>query len=86
MFEFGRMNRLVVSRIDEEGAWLRSGRQEALLPKKELDEDVSVGAELLVFVYADAKGNPVATLRHKGEPAIGNEGALVKKEDRTPRH
>ncbi len=63
MFEFGRMNRLVVARIDDEGAWLRSGRQEALLPKRELDEDHSVGDELLVFVYADASGNPVATLR-----------------------
>ncbi len=63
MFEFGRMNQLVVSRIDDQGAWLRSGRQEALLPKRELDEELKVGDALLVFVYADASGNPVATLR-----------------------
>lgn len=63
MFEFGRMNQLVVSRIDDEGAWLRSGRHEALLPKRELSEDLKVGDSLLVFVYADASGNPVATLR-----------------------
>jgi predicted RNA-binding protein (virulence factor B family) len=63
MFELGHMNRLEVSRIDEEGAWLRSGRQEALLPKRELDEEISAGDTLLVFVYADASGNPVATLR-----------------------
>ena len=63
MFEFGRMNRLVVAKIDDQGAWLRSGRQEALLPKRELDEDQRVGDDLLVFVYADASGNPVATLR-----------------------
>jgi len=63
MFEFGRMNRLLVSRIDEEGAWLRAGRDEALLAKREVDEDVHVGDSLSVFVYADAAGNPVATLR-----------------------
>lgn len=63
MFEFGRMNRLQVSRIDEEGAWLRAGRDEALLPKREVDEDICVGDTLSVFVYADASGNPVATLR-----------------------
>lgn len=63
MFEFGRMNQLVVSRIDDQGAWLRSGRQEALLPKRELDEELKVGDPLLVFVYVDASGNPVATLR-----------------------
>ena len=63
MFDLGHMNRLEVSRIDEEGAWLRSGRQEALLPKRELDEEFKKGDTLLAFVYADASGDPVATLR-----------------------
>jgi len=63
MFDLGHMNRLEVSRIDEEGAWLRSGRQEALLPKRELDDEIKKGDTLLVFVYADASGEPVATLR-----------------------
>ncbi|TNF48050.1 MAG: S1 RNA-binding domain-containing protein, partial [Deltaproteobacteria bacterium] len=63
MFDFGHMNQLEVSRIDGQGAWLRSGRQEALLPKRELDDEIKKGDTLLVFVYADASGEPVATLR-----------------------
>ena len=51
MFDLGHMNQLEVSRIDEEGAWLRSGREEALLPKRELDEEIKKGDALLVFVY-----------------------------------
>jgi predicted RNA-binding protein (virulence factor B family) len=63
MLEFGRMNQLKIYEIDEEGAWLRAGREEILLPKRELDEEISKGDTLSVFVYADASGNPVATLR-----------------------
>lgn len=63
MLEFGRMNQLKIYEIDEEGAWLRAGREEILLPKRELDEEISKGDTVSVFVYADASGNPVATLR-----------------------
>ncbi len=63
MLEFGHMNRLKVYAIDDDGAWLRLGRQEALLPKYELTEAISPGNMLDVFVYADATGQPVATLR-----------------------
>jgi predicted RNA-binding protein (virulence factor B family) len=63
MLEFGHMNLLKVYAIDDDGAWLRIGREEALLPKYELTEAISPGDMLDVFVYADASGQAVATLR-----------------------
>lgn len=63
MLEFGRMNRLEVCAIDDDGAWLRSEQEEALLPVKEVTEEISRGDLLDVFVYADMDGHPVATLR-----------------------
>ncbi|NOR49609.1 MAG: hypothetical protein GQ530_01065, partial [Desulfuromonadales bacterium] len=63
MLELGHMNLLKVYAIDDDGAWLQTGREEALLPKRELTEAISRGDMLDVFVYADATGQPVATLR-----------------------
>jgi predicted RNA-binding protein (virulence factor B family) len=63
MLELGHMNLLKVYAIDDDGAWLQTGREEALLPKSELTEAISQGDMLDVFVYADATGQPVATLR-----------------------
>lgn len=68
MLELGRMNRLEVQAIDDEGAWLRSGREEVLLPKRELTETIHPGDILEAFVYSDSAGRPVATLnRPKAE-------------------
>ena len=63
MLEFGHMNQLTVHEVDEKGAWLRIGREEVLVPKRELNEDPSPGDVLSVFLYADSSGNSVATLR-----------------------
>ncbi len=63
MLELGRMNRLKVHAIDEDGAWLRDGREEALLSKRELSEETAPGDMLEVFIYAGASGDLVATLR-----------------------
>jgi len=63
MIELGRMNRLVVDTIDEDGAWLSSGQDEALLPAGEVSEELSPGDKVDAFVYADMDGHPVATLR-----------------------
>ncbi len=63
MLEHGHMNLLKVYAIDDDGAWLQIGREEALLPKYELTEAISPGDMLDVFVYADASGQSVATLR-----------------------
>ena len=63
MLEFGRMNRLKVHAIDNDGALLQIGREQALLSKRELTEGICPGDMLDVFVYADGSGPPVATLR-----------------------
>jgi predicted RNA-binding protein (virulence factor B family) len=63
MLEYGHINVLEVRTIDEDGAWLGVGREEALLPQREVTETIAVGDMLTVFVYADAEGLPVATLR-----------------------
>ncbi|MGK2944712.1 MAG: CvfB family protein [Desulfuromonadales bacterium] len=76
MLEFGRMNRLIVHAIDDDGAWLQSGREQALLPKRELTAEISSGDRLDAFVYADAAGRPVATLR-KPKAEVG-EFALMR--------
>jgi len=63
MLEFGRMNNLKIHAIDLDGAWLQDGRERAFLPKRELASGIGPGDMLQVFVYADAKGLPVATTR-----------------------
>jgi predicted RNA-binding protein (virulence factor B family) len=63
MLEFGRMNNLRIHKIDHDGAWLQDGRERAFLPKGEFPAGSGPGDILPVFVYADAKGLPVATTR-----------------------
>lgn len=63
MLEFGRMNLLEVSAIDDDGAWLTTGQEEALLPAGEVPGKLAVGDSLNAFVYADMDGHAVATLK-----------------------
>ena len=63
MLEFGRMNRLEVSAIDGDGAWLTTGQEEALLRVSEVPGDMATGDKVNVFVYADMDGHAVATLK-----------------------
>lgn len=63
MLEFGHMNLLEVSAIDDDGAWLTTGQEEALLPVQEVSKEMALGDKLNVFVYADMDGHPVATLK-----------------------
>ena len=63
MLDLGRMNVLKVHALDERGAWLQDGREQVLLPRREVSETFATGDLLSVFVYADAGGKPVATLR-----------------------
>ena len=63
MLELGHMNLLKVHTIDDDGAWLRSGREEILVPKSELGEEVSPGDMLDAFIYMGGSGDLVATLR-----------------------
>ena len=61
MLELGRCYRLKVLSIDQQGAWLQLDHGKILLPKKEVDPDLSPQDCLDVFLYGDASGEPVAT-------------------------
>jgi predicted RNA-binding protein (virulence factor B family) len=63
IIDYGRVNRLEVAAIDDEGAWLKAGHERALLSRRELGPGVAVGDHLEVFVYAGADGDALATLR-----------------------
>lgn len=76
MLEFGRMNVLKVHTLDANGAWLQAGRDQVLLPKREVTDAISAGDMLKVFVYADATGHAVATL-HQPIAEVG-EFALMR--------
>ena len=80
MLEFGRMNQLVVSALDEDGAWLTTGQEEALLPAREVTAELAVGDKLEAFVYADMDGHAAATLRRPlaevGEFALMRAGQV----------
>lgn len=76
MFEIGRMHTLKVDHIDGRGAWLQGGGEAILLPSQEVPGEVSSGDRLSVFVYREASGSLVATLR--GPLAQVGEFALLK--------
>ena len=76
MLNLGHMNLLKVHAIDDDGAWLQAGREQALLPKYELTAAISPGDMLEVSVYADGSGHPVATL-HQPKAEVG-EFALMR--------
>ena len=57
------MHRLPVAAIDAAGAWLLAGRERLPLPLREVPPGLKLGEYLEVFVYGDATGLPVATLR-----------------------
>jgi hypothetical protein len=72
----GRMHDLPVAAIDGQGAWLLAGRERILLPQRELPAGLKLGEYLHVFVYGDASGAPVATLRRP--KALVGEFAFLK--------
>jgi hypothetical protein len=76
LLEIGRMHRLTVAAIDAEGAWLLAGRERILLPHREVPAGLKLGEYLEVFVYGDATGRPVATLRRP--QALVGEFAYLK--------
>lgn len=63
MLEVGRIYSLKVHNIDESGAWMQAGRNQILLPKKEMPREVAVGKTFEVFVFFGATGELLATCR-----------------------
>ena len=77
--KFGTMQSLTISRMVDFGAYLSDGKEEVLLPKKQIPEDARVGEPVLVFLYKDSKDRPIATTTR---PAItlGEYGLVTVKE------
>ncbi len=63
MIRIGNYNTLRVKRMSDYGAYLAAddGDEQVLLPMRYVDENVSPGKELDVFVYTDSEDRPVAT-------------------------
>ena len=74
--DIGRMHDLPVAAIDAQGAWLLAGRTRILLPQREVPAGLQLGVYLHVFVYGDATGELVASLRQP--KALVGEFAFLK--------
>lgn len=61
MLKAGEIERLIVSRFTDNGAYLiNTEEEEVLLPNRYVDEDLKVGDEVKVFVYLDSEERIVA--------------------------
>lgn len=86
--DLGKWNTLRVDRVKEVGAYLTDGREDVLLPSKQVPRDIEVGDSIRVFVYRDSKDRPIATTREPlitvGEikrlkcKSVGNIGAFME--------
>ena len=63
MLEIGKTNILTILRFTGNGAYLskKGEKEEILLPKKYVTEDMRAGDELSCFLYLDSEDRPVAT-------------------------
>ena len=59
--EIGRFNLLEVKRLTSAGAFLTSGEEEILLPRKHLPAGVQPGMTIRVFIYRDSEDQLTAT-------------------------
>lgn len=75
----GHYNKLTISRILSQGAYLEDDEDEVLLPAKYLTEDMEIDSEVEVFVYCDSKDRPVATT--ESPYAIVDQFAALKVKD-----
>ena len=65
--ETGKWNTLRIDRIKEVGAYLTDGKEDVLLPSRQVPRDAEIGDNLRVFIYKDSSDRPIATTR---EPYI----------------
>ncbi|HRG90745.1 MAG TPA: S1-like domain-containing RNA-binding protein [Chitinophagales bacterium] len=71
MLQYGKFNRLVITRRTDNGFYLAengdASLEEVLLPKKYITPDMQEGAGVNVFLYKDSEDRPVATTQ---EPLV----------------
>lgn len=65
MLQYGKFNRLVITRRTDNGFYLAENGdvslEEVLLPNKYITPDMQEGSEVNVFLYKDSEDRPVAT-------------------------
>lgn len=80
MIELGKIQKLKVVRMTKIGAFLNASngneKEEVLLPRNQVSQDIQAGEEIEVFVYKDSEDRMIATLM-KPKITIG-ELALLK--------
>lgn len=79
MIEIGKMQNLQVIRKTEIGAYLNltdeKDKNDILLPKKQMPQELEIGDEIDVFVYVDSEDKTIATTK-KPKLTIGELGFL----------
>jgi len=63
MNEIGRIVTLKIDHLDNRGAWLQCGKQQILLPRREVPAGSGPGADIRVFILPGSSGQVVATSR-----------------------
>ncbi len=85
--DLGKWNTLRIDRLKDIGAYLTDGREDVLLPVRQVPRDAEVGDSMKVFVYKDSQDRLIATVREPlitvGEikklkcKSVGNIGAFM---------
>jgi uncharacterized protein len=79
MIELGKVQKLVVIRKTPIGVYLNSkndkGKDDILLPKSQVPQEIETGDEIEVFVYKDSEDRTISTIR-KPKLAIGELAVL----------
>lgn len=79
MLEIGKIQKLKINRKTDIGWYLEAKdseeKEDILLPKSQISEDMETGDEIEVFVYKDSKGKTLATSR-KPKLTVGEVGLL----------
>ena len=64
MIELGKYQTLQVVRKSTIGVYLGDEREQVLLPKKQVPQDISVGDSIKVFIYRDSEDRLISTETH----------------------
>lgn len=62
MIELGKYQILKVVRKSTIGVYLGDEREQVLLPKKQVPQDISVGDSIKVFIYRDSEDRLISTV------------------------
>ena len=75
MIVLGKTQKLEVTRKTQIGAYLNSkndkSKDDILLPKNQMPQEIKIGDEIEVFVYKDSEDRMISTVR-KPKLAIGD--------------